>query len=72
MDWIGGTLFRPKAIALDFDGVILESAVIKTQAFSGVFENYPEHLEAIINHHLNNVGVSRYEKFKYIYKISNL
>ena len=68
MDLLGGTLFQPKAIALDFDGVILESAVIKTQAFSGVFKNYPEHLEAIINHHLNNVGVSRYEKFKYIYK----
>ena len=61
-------MFRPKAIALDFDGVILESAVIKTQAFSGVFKDYPEHLDAIIKHHRNNVGVSRYEKFKYIYK----
>ena len=57
-----------KAIALDFDGVVLESAEIKTQAFSGVFKNYPKHLEAIINHHLNNVGVSRYEKFKFVYK----
>ena len=61
-------MFKIKAIALDFDGVVLESAEIKTQAFSGVFKNYPEHLEAIINHHLNNVGVSRYEKFKFVYK----
>lgn len=61
-------MFKIKAIALDFDGVILESAEIKTQAFSGVFKNYPEHLDAIVDHHLNNVGVSRYEKFKFIYK----
>lgn len=60
-------MFRVKAVALDFDGVILESAVIKIRAFEGVFADHPEHLDEIIQHHLNNVGVSRYEKFKYVY-----
>lgn len=59
---------EPKAIILDFDGVILESADIKTQAFVHLFEGHPPHVvNAIVQHHLDNVGLSRYEKLKYIY-----
>ena len=57
-----------KAIILDFDGVILESADIRTRAFSRVFSGYPERLDEIVQHHLDNVSLSRYEKFRYVYE----
>jgi len=56
-----------KAVVFDFDGVILESADIKTDAFVELFDAHPEHLEAIRAHHLKNLGISRYEKFRWIY-----
>jgi HAD superfamily hydrolase (TIGR01549 family) len=56
-----------KAIILDFDGVILESMDIKTNAFKELFKDYPEHLDAIVDYHIKNGGVSRYKKFSYIY-----
>lgn len=57
----------PPAIFFDFDGVILESADIKTNAFAAMFKNLPE-ADAIIDYHINNMGVSRYKKFEWIYK----
>ena len=56
-----------KAIIFDFDGVILESMDIKTKAFKELFKDYPEHLDAIVEYHIKNGGVSRYKKFSYIY-----
>ena len=56
-----------EAIVFDFDGVILESAAGKGKAFLDLFSDYPEHLEAIRAHHLANLGVSRFEKFEWIY-----
>ena len=56
-----------KAIILDFDGVILESMDIKTNAFKDLFKDYPEDLNAIVEYHIRNGGVSRYTKFSYIY-----
>jgi len=52
---------------LDFDGVILESVAVKTEAFRKLFSFAPEHLEEIIDFHLRNGGMSRFDKFKYIY-----
>ncbi len=58
-----------KAIIFDLDGVIIESADIKTVAFRRLFEqDYPKKINAIVNHHIQNMGISRYVKFKYIYK----
>jgi len=57
----------PKAVVFDFDGVILESADIKTQAFLDLFSQYPQHRDAILRYHLDNIGVSRYRKFEWIY-----
>lgn len=57
----------PKAVVFDFDGVILESADIKTGAFLDLFADYPEHREAILRYHLDNLGISRYRKFEWIY-----
>jgi phosphoglycolate phosphatase-like HAD superfamily hydrolase len=60
-----GTL--PEAVIFDFDGVILESVDIKTEAFLLLFADYPQHREAIRRYHLENVGISRYRKFEWIY-----
>ena len=59
---------RIKAILFDFDGVILESLDIKGWAFGKLFENFPEHVTKIVQYHHANGGISRFEKFRYIYK----
>jgi phosphoglycolate phosphatase-like HAD superfamily hydrolase len=55
-----------RAIAFDFDGVILESVDIKTQAFMALYAAYPGKLSAIRAYHLSNAGISRYVKFEHI------
>lgn len=55
-------------LLLDFDGVIVESTDIKTQAFAEMFGDYPEHLDAIIDYHKRHAGISRFVKFKWIYR----
>ena len=57
-----------RAIVLDFDGVVLESADIKTRAFGRLFEGEPEYAEAIVRLHLDNVGLPRSDKFRIIYR----
>lgn len=55
-----------KAIIFDFDGVILESATIKTNAFSEVVSNYPkEQAEEFVRYHMSHMGISRHVKFRY-------
>lgn len=55
------------AIIFDFDGVIIESFDIKTQAFRELFKMYPDEVDEIVEYHQQNGGVSRYKKFKHIY-----
>lgn len=55
-----------RAVVFDFDGVILESGNIKTEAFLELFVDWPEHQEAVLAFHLANLGVSRYVKFRYV------
>ncbi len=57
-----------KAVLLDFDGIILESVDVKGWVFGKLFERYPDLTDTIVDYHLANGGVSRFEKFKYIYK----
>lgn len=57
-----------RAVVFDFDGVILESGNIKTEAFLELFADYPQHQEAVLAFHLANLGVSRYVKFQYVYE----
>jgi phosphoglycolate phosphatase-like HAD superfamily hydrolase len=52
----------------DFDGVILESTNVKTEAFVEVFAEHREHAEAVRAHHLANLGISRFKKFAWIYR----
>jgi phosphoglycolate phosphatase-like HAD superfamily hydrolase len=58
-----------RAVVFDFDGVILESANIKTDAFVAMFAKYPDQLAEIRQYHLANMGISRYVKFEYIQKV---
>jgi beta-phosphoglucomutase-like phosphatase (HAD superfamily) len=58
------------AVFWDFDGVVLDSVHVKTRAFSKMFSQYGQAVEkAVIDYHLTNGGVSRYEKFKYYYRV---
>ncbi|MCX9081623.1 MAG: HAD hydrolase-like protein [Candidatus Methanoperedens sp.] len=56
----------PRAIVFDFDGVIIESFDIKTQAFRELFKD-SDKVDKIVEYHKQNGGVSRYKKFRYIY-----
>lgn len=57
-----------EAIFLDFDGVILESVDVKGWAFGKLFKNDPEYVDEIVRFHYAHGGMSRFEKFHYIYK----
>ena len=54
-------------IILDFDGVILESVSVKTEAFRELFSFEPDHVDEIVEFHKRNGGMSRFDKFRYIY-----
>lgn len=57
-----------RAVIFDFDGVLAESVNIKTEAFRRLFEaEGPEAVKAIEAYHLAHLGISRFEKFKYMY-----
>jgi phosphoglycolate phosphatase-like HAD superfamily hydrolase len=57
-----------RVLIFDFDGVILESADIKTHAFRELFSSYPDKVDAIVAYHETNAGISRFQKFKHIYQ----
>jgi len=57
-----------EAIIFDVDGVLIESAEIKTRAFATLFADYPDKLPEIIAYHQQNAGISRYVKFRYYYE----
>jgi phosphoglycolate phosphatase-like HAD superfamily hydrolase len=57
-----------KAVVFDFDGVILESVDVKTEAFRRLFQDYPDQMDRIVEFHRHNTGLSRYEKFRIIYR----
>ena len=54
-------------ILLDFDGVILESVSVKTETFRKLFADKTDYVDNIVNFHLQNGGMSRFDKFRYIY-----
>jgi len=55
-----------RAIVFDFDGVILESAEVKTEAFMELYAAYPDRVPAIRDYHIAQAGISRYIKFEHI------
>lgn len=63
------TMSKIKALFFDFDGVILDSARIKTEAFGELFRrDHPEAVAAIVSYHLEHMGINRYKKFRHIYE----
>lgn len=55
-----------EAIIFDFDGVVVESGEIKTQAFANLYREYGETIMAeVARYHVLHGGMSRYEKFRY-------
>ena len=58
-----------KAIIFDFDGVFAESLKVKADAFSEIYKPYGKEIaNKVIEHHHENGGMSRNEKFKYYHK----
>lgn len=60
---------RTDAIFFDFDGVLVESLDIKTAAFRALFADHPEHVDTIARYHLENLGLCRYDKFRWVYRM---
>ncbi len=57
-----------KAIIFDFDGVLVESAQIKTNAFRTLFSSWSDKVDEVVSFHLRHMGISRYEKFQHFYE----
>ncbi|MCX7744168.1 MAG: HAD family hydrolase [Flavobacteriales bacterium] len=54
-----------RAILFDFDGVMLDSLDVKTQAFYDMYLPFGKEIaERVKKHHLEHGGISRFEKFK--------
>lgn len=56
----------PKAIFFDFDGVLVESATIKTDAFFELFKIHKNHIDEIMAYHKAHAGISRFVKIRHI------
>ena len=58
-----------QAIFFDFDGVLVESAEIKTRAFEALYRgNADDVIKAVVTHHLAHEGISRVEKIRHCHR----
>lgn len=56
-------------IIFDFDGVVVDSVSLKTEAYVKLFQQFsPEHVKTLIDYHIQNGGISRYVKIKYFFE----
>lgn len=61
-------ILKFEAILFDFDGVLAESMNVKTEAFAKLFESFGEEIvNKVVAHHIENGGISRYDKIEYYY-----
>ena len=59
-----------EAVLFDFDGVIVESADIKTEAFRLLYAPYGQDVvAAAVAHHLAHGGVSRRKKIRHCHRV---
>ncbi len=59
-------MLKYDAIIFDFDGVLVESVDVKTQAFASMYMEYGQEIvEKVVAYHLKHCGVSRFNKFRY-------
>lgn len=60
---------RFDALIFDFDGVLVESVGVKTQAFASLYAAYgPEIVTQVVDYHIANGGISRHRKFRYFHE----
>lgn len=58
-----------RAVFFDFDGVLVESTVIKSQAFRELYTPYgADVLEQVLAHHAAHEGISRVDKIRYCHR----
>jgi len=58
-----------QGVFFDFDGVIVDSVPVKTDAFARMFRGFgPEIEREVVTYHLAHGGVSRFAKFRYYYE----
>jgi HAD superfamily hydrolase (TIGR01549 family) len=58
-----------RAIAFDFDGVLVESVDVKTRAYAYLFKEYGQDVVSkVVDYHIKNGGTSRFVKFRTIYE----
>ena len=58
-------LSNTTALIFDFDGVILDTVSIKTEAFAELYAPYGEGIQQrVVEYHHAHGGISRYEKFR--------
>ncbi len=56
-------------LVFDFDGVLVDSVDVKTQAFAALYREYgPAVVDRVVAWHLAHGGVSRYEKFRHFHR----
>ena len=70
LDKIQNFLNKKKYLIFDYDGVIVDSVHIKTDAFVNLYKKYDKNIQLkIANFHIKNGGISRREKIKFFHKI---
>lgn len=58
-----------RVLVLDFDGVLVESNEVKTQAFDALFARFPGQHAAMMEFHRENVSLTRYAKFEHLLRL---
>lgn len=59
-----------RALAFDFDGVLVESVAAKGEAFRKLLEGYPVDIQdAAEDHYYENIGTPRREKIRYYHEV---
>lgn len=58
-----------QSVFFDFDGVILDSVNVKTEAFHALYRPYGADIaDRVREHHLANGGMSRFDKFRHYHQ----
>ena len=66
---ISNFLDKKKYFIFDYDGVVVDSVHIKTEAFVNLYKKYDKNIQLkIANFHIKNGGINRREKIKYFHK----
>ena len=57
---------KVEVLILDFDGVVVESNGVKTEAFGEVFDRFPEHRDEMMAFHDSHAYLPRRAKFEHL------